>query len=132
MARKKLTKMKTHGELVADQQLVDPDFNREWERLAISRAVAARVIAYRGDNKLSQRDLAKLLEMPQPQVTRLESGEYHPSNETLSRLASKLGMEFTISIAPAKSEPKQITKRTREHADAMVEAGDSITRFSVA
>jgi transcriptional regulator with XRE-family HTH domain len=132
MSRKKLTKMKTHGQLVAEQQLVDPEFNREWERLAIARAVAARVIAYRGDHKLSQRDLAKLLEMPQPQVTRLESGEYHPSNETLSRLASELGMEFTISIAPAKREPKQITKRAREHADATVEAGKSVTRFSVA
>ena len=132
MAHKKLTKMKTHGELVAEEQLADPEFNREWERLAISRAVAARVIAYRGDNGLSQRDLARLLEMPQPQVTRLESGECHPSNETLSRLASKLGMEFTISIAPAKREPKQITKRTREHADATVEGDNSITRFSVA
>ena len=132
VAQQKLTKMKTHGELVAEEQLLDPDFHREWERLAIARAVAARVIAYRADHGVSQRNLAEVLGMPQPQVTRLESGECHPSNQTLSRLASRLGMEFTINIVPAKREPKQITKRTREHADATVEAGDSITRFSVA
>jgi len=122
----------THGQLVAQEQLLDPDFSREWERLAIARAVAARVIAYRGDRGFSQRDLASLLEMPQPQVTRLESGEFNPSNATLSRLASKLSMEFTISISPTKREPKQITKKAREQADAKIESGDSVTRFSVA
>jgi transcriptional regulator with XRE-family HTH domain len=122
----------TQGQLVAQEQLLDPDFSLEWERLAIGRAVAARVIAYRGDRGLSQRDLASVLEMPQPQVTRLESGEYNPSNATLSRLASKLSMEFTISISPTKREPKQITKKAREHFDAKVETGDSVTRFIVA
>lgn len=125
------SKIKTHGQVVGEEQLLDPDFSREWERLAIARAVAARVIAYRADRELSQRDLASLLEMPQPQVTRLESGEYHPANATLSRLASKLGMEFTISISPANREPKQITKKARERADAKVETGDAVTRFSV-
>src|SRR5688572_22565554 len=92
---------KTHGELVAEQELADPAFREEWERLAVARAVAATVISYRADHDLSQRELASLLHVPQPQVARLESGEYEPSHKTLMRLASSLGLEFTISITAA-------------------------------
>lgn len=132
MAKKALTKLKTQGEVVAEEQAKDDDFNREWESHAIARAVAARVIAYRANHAITQRALAKLLDLPQPQVSRLESGEYNPSNDTLAKLASRLDMEFSISIAPSKRLPTQITKRTREHASATVETEDAVTRFSAA
>lgn len=124
-------KTETHDELLA-RELSDPELRAEWERLAIARAVAARVIAFRAEHDLSQRELAQRLVMKQPQVARLESGEHQPSNETLGRLASELGMEFTINISPAASTPRQITKRTREDADATVESDAAVTRFSVA
>jgi ribosome-binding protein aMBF1 (putative translation factor) len=121
---------KTHGELVAEQELADPGFREEWERLAVARAVAATVIAYRADHALSQRALAQLLDVPQPQVARLESGEFEPSNKTLMRLASRLGLEFTISITAADREPKQLTKSARETVIATYEHNRSALRFT--
>lgn len=130
-SKKRKPDLTSQAELVAREQLADPEFSADWRRLAIARAVAARVIAYRSDHRLSQSGLAKVLEMPQPQVSRLESGEHDPSHDMLARLASKLDMEFTISITNAKREPKQIVKKVRDHAAATVADGDSVTRFGV-
>jgi transcriptional regulator with XRE-family HTH domain len=121
---------KTHGELVAEQELADPQFREDWERLAVARAVAATVIAYRSDHDLSQRDLAKQLDVPQPQVARLETGECEPSHKTLMRLASRLGLEFSISITAADREPKLLTKRARDGVLATYEHNHSALRFS--
>ena len=127
MARR-VNKLKTHGALVAEE-MADDGFRAEWERLAFARAVAIKVIEYRADHELSQRDLAKKLEMTQPQIARLEAAEHHPSDATLRRLTT-LGMEFTISYAPADREPKLITKRAREGAVASVRTADTIVRYA--
>jgi len=126
----RIDQAKTHGELVAEQELADPEFREEWERLSIARAVAASVIAYRADHALTQRELAALLDVPQPQVARVESGEYEPSHKTLMRLAGRLGLEFTISITAAGREPTQLTKRAREGVLATYEHSQSALRFS--
>src|SRR4051794_13591165 len=76
--QRKSRHLKTHGELVAEEQNADAGFNAEWESLAIARAVAARLIVYRSEHSLTQRQLADLIGVPQPQVHRLESGEVSP------------------------------------------------------
>jgi transcriptional regulator with XRE-family HTH domain len=96
----------------------------------VARAVAATVIGYRADHELSQRDLASRLDVPQPQVARLESGEYEPSHKTLMRLASRLDLEFTISITSADREPKQLTKSARDGVLATYEHNRSALRFT--
>ena len=54
----KLTDLKT-SERVLAAELGDPDFKREWDRTALGRAVALKVLAYRTEHALSRRDLAK-------------------------------------------------------------------------
>ena len=126
----RIADFKTHADLVAEEGFADPEFREEWARLSVARAVAATVIAYRADHSLSQRELAGLLDIPQPQVARLESGEYEPSHRTLMRLAGCLGLEFTISITAAGREPRQLTKRAREHVLATYEHNRSALRFT--
>lgn len=130
MARQNIHALQTHGEVLADELAGDPEFRREWERLALARAVAVEVVRYRADHDLSQRDLAKLLGIKQPQVARLESGEHNPSHETLTLLASRLGMEFNISIAPANKAPALLTKRAAEKATTRVDTGAATLRFN--
>ena len=58
----------------------------EWERLALARMVAARLVGYRSDNGLSQRELAGRLGVSQPRVVELESGEKNPQGSTLVKI----------------------------------------------
>lgn len=101
MCYMKLSEMKTNDELIAEQLRTDPEFRAEWERTALARAVAVAIVRYRADHDLSQRELAERLGMKQPQVARLELGEVNPSMDTLMRITSQLGIEFTIDIRPA-------------------------------
>lgn len=74
----KLSELKTHDDVVREQ-LADPEFHREWDRTALARTVAERIVAYRAEHELTQTGLARLLKMQQPAVARLESGEHTPS-----------------------------------------------------
>jgi transcriptional regulator with XRE-family HTH domain len=111
----KLSDMKTHDELLAEQ-LADPEFRAEWERTALARAVALRLVRYRTERDISQRDLAELLGMKQPQVARLERGDVNPGLETLMRLAGALEIEFTIDVRPANQKSRLVTKRAQDEA----------------
>ena len=82
------------------RQLKDPAVRTEWERTAVARAVAVRLVEYRAEHALSQTALARNLGMKQPAVARLEAGEHNPSFDTLARLSSVLGIEFHIAVTP--------------------------------
>ena len=111
----RLSEMKTNDELIAEQ-MTDPTFRAEWERTAVARAVALRVLRYRSERALSQRDLAKVLDMEQPQVARLERGDVNPTLDTLMRLAGALDIEFTIGVRPVARKARLVTKRAQDGA----------------
>ena len=113
----------TQGELVARELNVDEQFRRHWEHDAPARLVATKLIEYRADNDLSQRQLAELLHVRQPQIARWESGASLPTPDSLALIAGTLGLEFVFSYAPADRAPKQITRRTRERAAEYADAG---------
>lgn len=108
----RLSDLKTSEEVLAEQ-LRDTDFRREWERTAVARAVAVKVVAYRAEHGLSQRALAQKLGMTQPQLARLEAGEHNPTIDTLARLAQTLDVEFAIDIHPRQREPKLLSGRAQ-------------------
>lgn len=122
MARTKKSDM-TQGEMVARELNVDDEFRRDWDRHAPARLVAAKLIEYRSDHELSQRGLADVLGLKQPQVARWESGESLPNSDNLALIAGALDIEIVLSFARADREPKQITKKTAERATAYTEAG---------
>lgn len=108
----KLSDMKTSQQVLAEE-LRDPDFRREWDRTAIARAVALKVLAYRTEHGLSQRGLARKLSMTQPQLARLEAGEHNPTIDTLARLAQTLDIEFAIDVHPRQRVPKLLSGRAQ-------------------
>jgi transcriptional regulator with XRE-family HTH domain len=121
----RLSDLKTTDELLTEQ-LTDPGFRAEWERTAIARAVALRLVRCRTDRGLSQRDLAKLLEMKQPQVARLERGDVTPGLETLARLAGVLDMEFAIDVRPVNRDARLVTRRAELEALASYEVAGAV------
>jgi transcriptional regulator with XRE-family HTH domain len=104
----KLSEMKTNAEVIAEDLANDPAFRAEWERTTLARAVAIAIVRYRGEHDLSQRRLAELVGMSQPQVARLELGEYNPRMETLMRLSSRLGLEFKIDVRPVGKPARRV------------------------
>jgi transcriptional regulator with XRE-family HTH domain len=108
----RLSDMKTSEEVLAEH-LGDADFRREWERTAVARAVALKVVSYRAEHGLSQRALAERLGMTQPQVARLEAGEHNPTIDTLARLAETMDVEFAIDIHPRRRMPRLLSRYAR-------------------
>jgi DNA-binding XRE family transcriptional regulator len=115
----------TYEDLLSAELAADPEFAAEWERLALARTVAARLIRYRSDHDLSQRDLAGRLGVSQPRVVELESGEKNPQIETLVKIAAAIGVEFAIDITPVGQEPKLVGKAVK-HSPAHIYAGASL------
>jgi len=100
--------MKSSGQALAEE-LHDPAFRDEWNRTILARAVALKIVAYRTENGLSQRDLARKLGMTQPQLARLEAGEHNPTIATLARLAQGLDIEFALDVHPRERAPNLLT-----------------------
>lgn len=94
-------------------------------RLALARAVAARLITYRYENGLSQRALARSLGVSQPRVVELESGKKNPQIETLAKIAATTGIEFAFDVVPVGQEPTLASRSFKEVA-AHVYAGGSL------
>ena len=112
----KLSDLPTHEQVLAEHLDADPEYRREWERTALARAMAVKVISYRAEHGLSQSALAGRLKMTQPAVARLESGQHNPTFPMLLRLSEALGVELAIDIAPTGREAQLIGKRARRNA----------------
>jgi ribosome-binding protein aMBF1 (putative translation factor) len=122
----KLSDIPTHEDVLAAHLDADPKYRSEWERTALARAVAVKVIAYRAKHGVSQTVLARRLGMSQPAIARLESGEHNPTFPTLLRLSKTLGIELALDIAPSGREPQLISSRARRNALASFH-GDGYT-----
>lgn len=105
---------KTFGELVAEEQIADPDFRADWQRLAPARAFAATLLRYRAEHDLSQRQLGERLGVSQPRITKLESGEHNPTIETIIAAVRQLGIEFALDVAPVSRKPTLVTARAQK------------------
>lgn len=85
---------------VKTQALSSPALRAEWDRTALAREVATRVVCYRVEHGLSQAQLGEQLGVSQPYVAKLESGDRSPTLTTLTRLAVRLGLEFHLDVTP--------------------------------
>ncbi len=77
---------------------VDEETKQEFELSDILVDIACKIINYRLDNNITQKDLADKLNITQAMVSKLESGEYNPSIGFLFKIASKLDWKFQLII----------------------------------
>jgi transcriptional regulator with XRE-family HTH domain len=125
------TSDKTFGVLVAEEQIANPSFRVEWQRLAPAREFAATLLRYRAEHKLSQRALAEKLGVSQPRVVKLESGEHNPEIDTIINAVRRLGVEFVLDVAPASRKPALVTARAQKRG-AIAHDDVSVVAASVA
>lgn len=121
-----MPRLRSMAELRDERLQRDPVFRAEWERTALARAVALRVLGYRIDHGLTQTALAEILGMRQSAIARLELGEQNPRVETLLRLSEVLGMEFLLHVTPAgQSAPWPDPETATDTVCEQVQAGKS-------
>ena len=88
--------MKPHRQYINEQIKRDPKFFKDLEDAKVQVRVAVMIARLREERGLSQRDLAKIVGIKQPQIARLEKGDHLPSLETLLRLADALSARVVI------------------------------------
>jgi transcriptional regulator with XRE-family HTH domain len=94
---------KTNFDKYLEEQLKDPEFAARFERAGEAWDVALQIAALRKEAGLSQKDLAKLLKIPQQQISRLESPGYEGhSLSTLRRVAKVLHARVRVTFEPEK------------------------------
>ena len=84
----------------AEEELPDPSFRAEWQRLAPAREFAATLLRYRAEHKMSQRALAAKLGVSQPRVVKLESGEHNPEVDTIINAVRRLESSSCLTSRP--------------------------------
>jgi DNA-binding XRE family transcriptional regulator len=129
--RTAMASRKNFDALVAEEQLADPSFKAEWQRLAPAREFAATLLRYRAEHGLSQRALADRLGVSQPRIVKLESGEHNPEVDTIINAVRRLGIEFALDVSPADRKPVLVTARAQRrgaiaHEDVSVVAASSL------
>lgn len=88
--------MKAHRQYVKEQIKHDHRFAKDLEDARVQVRLAVMISALREDKGLSQRDLARITGLKQPQIARIESGDYLPTLETLMKLVNALGAQVII------------------------------------
>src|SRR5712664_2061699 len=103
---------KTNFDRYLDEQLRDPAFVARFERAGQAWDVALQIAALRQQAGLSQKDLAKLLNTSQQQISRLESPGYEGhSLSMLRRVAEALHTRMRIVFEPAdRKNGRQVAK----------------------
>lgn len=93
----------------------DPEFAQELRRRDAeqSRRLGLRLRALREDRNLSQRDVASLVGMSPPQLSKIESGNFDLRVSTVQALLRALGATFADISDPDALEVSQRTLRKR-------------------
>ena len=80
--------------------LEDPETSAEFEALRPQYEIISQIIQARSEQGLTQDELAARTGLQRSNISRLESGNYNPSIELLSRVAKGLGMELHVEFRP--------------------------------
>jgi ribosome-binding protein aMBF1 (putative translation factor) len=86
---------------IAKEWFADPEFRREYERLAPEYEIATELIRARLRAGLSQAELAARMGTSQSTIARLESGQTLPSTKTLLRFAEATGSKVEVRLSAA-------------------------------
>ncbi len=85
-------------EIKKDVSNIDEVLEYEQILLSISKTIAK----YRNDNKLTQKELAKILENNQVMISKLERGNYNPTVKLLYTISRKLTKSSDLFISMLK------------------------------
>lgn len=84
--------------IIKEELMKDNEFKDEYEKLKPRYELVSEVIKARRELNLTQEELASRIGTQKSNISRLESGNYNPSLDFLSKLAKGLGKEIYIEL----------------------------------
>ena len=98
---------KTNYDLHKEELMKNPEFRREYEALKPQFDMIRALISRRNELRLSQTQLAKLIGMQQPAISRLEGGGLNTTVATLFKVADALALDVELKPkARLKDKPR--------------------------
>ena len=85
------------GEIKMDM-FKDEEFKAEYEKLKPRYEAIEQIIKARKEQNLTQSELAKRVGTQKSNISRLESGNYNPSLDFLTKIAESLGKNLSVQI----------------------------------
>ena len=79
-----------------EELLQDPEVKEAYEARTVERELARAVLQQRVAQKVTQKEMAEKMEVPQGNVSRLESGTRVPTIGTLQKAAQALNVPLEI------------------------------------
>ncbi|HYE09868.1 MAG TPA: helix-turn-helix transcriptional regulator [Patescibacteria group bacterium] len=78
------------------EELASDEAKENFELDDILVGISLKLINYRINNNITQKELANILGISQAMISKLESGDYNPSIEQLWKISKKLGWKFEV------------------------------------
>lgn len=85
-------------EQMKEDMLKDEEFRLEYEKLRPRYEAIAQIVAARKEQNMTQAELAKRVGTQKSNISRLESGNYNPSLDFLTKVVESLGKSLNIQI----------------------------------
>lgn len=82
------------------EQMKDPAFREEWEATEEEYQFAKAMLEARRAHSLTQKQLSELTGISQADISRLETGNAHPSFATMKKIAHGMGMHLHFTFVP--------------------------------
>ena len=89
-----------------NEQLKDPEFEKEWNEIQPEMDVIRAMIDMRIKQNLTQKELASCTGIDQADISKLENGTKNPSLKLLKKLAAGLGMQLKIEFVTMQATRK--------------------------
>lgn len=78
--------------------LKDDEFRAEYEKLKPRYEAIEQIIRARKEQNMTQSELAKRVGTQKSNISRLESGNYNPSLDFLTKVAESLGKSLVVQL----------------------------------
>ncbi len=82
---------------IAEREARDPEFKAAMEEMRPQYEFQRALIGARVEAGITQREMAKRLEVKQSAIARWEAGETMPTLDTLFRVSKALQLDFTVT-----------------------------------
>lgn len=86
------------GDAYLQERLKDPAFRKAWDEESLKIKIAMKVHSQRKAKGLSQTGLAKMANISQKVISRIEHADVSVGVDLLQRIAGALGIKITLTL----------------------------------